>query len=227
MNLADFQRWLNAHGASLAVDGKAGPKTRAAVFQVFANKHAKAISYTDIDQLAIRLGCTTRQIGAVADVESAGGGFFDSGLPKALYERHYLWKRLKIKIPLLSDPSPGGYTMDADKDGLNDSWEKIADAAMRAPIAAFESASFGKFQIMGAWASRLGYANAIEFAYSMTQSERGHYEALARYIETFDLKRALRTLTANPETCRPFAAGYNGPNYAKGNYHIKLAQAMA
>jgi hypothetical protein len=226
MNLADYQRWLNAHGATLTVDGKGGPKTRSATFAAFTNKLAPAIAYPELDAFAMRLGCTASQLCAVALVESAGGGFQNDGMPKVLYERHYFWRRLQIKIPLISDPAPGGYTVDADHDGLNDSWEKIADAAMRSPEAAFESASFGKFQIMGAWAKKLGYANAIEFAYSMVQSERCHYEALVRYVETFGLKPALRQMTSNPETCRAFAKGYNGPGYAKFDYHRKLARAL-
>lgn len=226
MTLRDFQRWLNAHGAQLVEDGMPGPRTRNAVFSIFANRNAPAITHEQLAGFAKRLGCTVKQINAVAAVESSGGGFLDSGLPKVLYERHYFWRRMRIVIPLLSNPAPGGYTIDADKDGLNDSWEKIADAAMRNPIAAFESASFGKFQIMGAWGSKLGYPNSIEFAYSFSRSEAAHYEALVRYIEVFGLRAAVQQLSSDPETCKAFARGYNGKNYAKLGYHIKLARAM-
>lgn len=230
MTLADFQRWLNAHGARnsagrpIAVDNLRGNETRNALFSTFANLRAPAATPLDIARCAARLGCTDRQIRAVASVESAGGGFQDDGLPKALYERHYFWRRLKIKIPLLSDPAPGGYTTDADKDGLNDNWEKLADAAMRNPIAAFESASFGKFQIMGAWAVKMGYSNAIEFAWALGRSETAHYEALTRFIIMAGLQGAMRRLSTNPADCLPFALGYNGPKQ-KG-YDSRLAQAM-
>lgn len=226
MTLADFQNWLNAHGASLVVDGKPGPRTRAAILNVFLNQNARAVTPTDIAMIAVRLGGTARQVAAVATVESAGGGWDDAGRLKCLYERHYFWKRMQIKIPLLSDPTPGGYTIDADHDGVNDSWEKVADAAMRDPLAAFESASWGRFQCMGAWATKLGYANAIEFVWALTRTEAAHYEALARYIEVNGLKPAFQALSTNPETCRALARGYNGPAYAKGNYHVKLAAAM-
>ncbi len=225
MTLKEFQRWLNARGAGgIAEDGRGGPATRAAIFKVFTNLRASAVTPDDIARIAQRLGGTPRQINAVAKVESAGGGYNDQGQPKALYERHYFWKRLRIVIPLLSNPAPGGYTIDADRDGLNDSWEKLADAAMRNPIAAFESASFGKFQVMGAWAVKLGYANAIEFAYSMVASERGHYEALVRYIEVFGLAKAFRALSTNPADCTAFARLYNGP--AQKGYDVRLAAAM-
>jgi hypothetical protein len=226
MKLKDFQKWLNAHGASIAEDGLRGPETRAAILKVFSNLRATRVTDADIARYAARLGGTVKQVRAVAKVESAGGGFNDQGQPKALYERHYAYKRVAVKIPLLSDPVPGGYTIDADKNGLNDSWEKIADMAMRNPLVGFESASFGMFQIMGAWAERLGYANAIEFAYSMVAGEAGHYESLIRYVERMGLTAAFRKLSTNPADCVAFAKAYNGPGYAKNAYDRKLAAAM-
>lgn len=226
MNVRDLQLWLNAHGADLAVDGRGGPATRSAILNVFVNRGAAAVTSTDIAQVAARLGGTPRQVAAVAKVESAGGGWDNSGRLKCLYERHYFWRRLRIVIPVLSNPSPGGYTNDADNDGINDSWEKVADAAMRSPIAAFESASWGKFQIMGAHAPSLGYANAVEFVWALSRSEAAHYDALARFIDVNGLRKAFQALSTDPETCRKFAAGYNGSGYAKGGYHTKLAAAM-
>jgi hypothetical protein len=230
MTLAEFQQWLNAHGARnaagrlIGVDGLRGGETRAAILSTFANRRAAAVTGQDIARCAGRIGCTMKQVHAVATVESAGGGYQDDGLPKALYERHYFWKRIKINIPLLSDPTPGGYTTDADRDGINDNWEKIADAAMRNPIGGFESASFGKFQIMGAWAVKMGYANAIEFVYALSRSEAAHYDALVRFIDMAGLAPAMRRLSTNPADCLAFARGYNGKKQ-KG-YDSRLAEAM-
>lgn len=225
MTLKELQQWLVAHGQPVVVDGKPGPQTRAAILAAFSNRSAPAVTVEEISAFARRLGGSMKQVRAVAQVESAGGGFNEDGQPKALYERHYAWKRLRIKIPFLSDPSPGGYTIDADKDGICDSWEKIADLALRSPLAAFESASFGKFQIMGAWAAKLGYGNAVEFAYALSRSEAAHYEALCRYIEVFGGVGKFRALSPNPAACRPFAEFYNGPRQ-KG-YDVRLARAMA
>jgi hypothetical protein len=224
MTPKELQQWLVAHGQPVLVDGRPGPQTRAAILAAFSNRNAPAVTSEEIAGFARRLGGSAKQVRAVATVESAGGGFNDDGQPKALYERHYVWKRLRIKIPFLSDPSPGGYTVDADRDGICDSWEKIADMAMRNPLAAFESASFGKFQIMGAWAAKLGYGNAIEFAYALSRSEAAHYEALCRYIEVFGGVAKFRALSGNPADCRPFAEFFNGPRQ-KG-YDGRLARAM-
>lgn len=226
MNLQQLQQWLNAHGAKLIEDGRPGPATRDAIINIFTNAKAAAVSDDEIARLASRLGGSVAQVKAVAAVESAGGGWDNAGRLKCLYERHYFWKRLRIKIPFLSDPTPGGYTVDADRDGINDSWEKVADAALRSPVAAFESASWGKFQIMGAWATKLGHANAVEFVWALSRSEAAHYAALERFIQVNGLTRAFQALSTNAETCRAFARGYNGPAYERGGYHNKLARAM-
>lgn len=226
MNLLQYQRWLNDHGADLVEDGMRGPATRAAPFAVFANLKAPAASQEEKRTIAAALGGSLEQIEAVAKVKSAGGGFQPDGLPKALYERHYAFRRLRIRIPLLSDPTPGGYTTDADRDGLNDNWEKIADLALRNPIAAFESASFGKFQIMGAWAVKMGYANALEFVWALSRSEAAHYEALGRFITANGLTNAFRRISANPMDCEDFARLYNGKAGIARGYHQKIARAM-
>lgn len=226
MNVAEFQQWLNARGANppLVVDGKGGPRTREAIIQVFINKNAKAATDEEKAAIARRLGGTLKQLNAVSAVESSGGGWDQTGLLKILYERHYAWRRLKIKIPLLSDPVAGGYTIDADKDGINDSWEKLADMACRNPLVAFESASYGKFQVMGAWWQRLGYASVFDMAWDLRNSEAAHYELLRRYIEVFGLREAFRKLSGNPADCLDFARGYNGPKQ-KG-YDQRLAKEM-
>lgn len=225
--IAALQSWLNIKGMKpqLVVDGQGGPATRAAVLALFANRAAPAISADELATFADRLGCTVRQLRAVAQVESGGAGFDADGRPRILWERHYFWKRLRLKIPLVSDPVPGGYTLDANRNGINDSWEKLADACCTAPAWAFESASWGKFQIMGAWWDKLGYSSAAEFAWTMRESEAAHFEALVRYVEKFGLIPALRAIDGNPMNCRPFARGYNGPGFAKFSYDSKIAGA--
>lgn len=215
--LKSLQRWINLMGwqPALTEDGLSGPATRAAIIGIFRNTHAPAITLTQEQAFAQRLGGTVRQLRAVAATESAGGGFQNDGAPKILWERHYLAKRINGEIPNLADFTPGGYSLDADRDGINDSWEHLADAAMLYPQFAFECASYGAFQIMGAWAVQLGYSHALEFAWQMRESEAGHYEALVRYIEHFGLRAAFRSIDGNPANCKAFERGYNGPK-AKG-----------
>lgn len=223
--LSDLQAWLVGKGASIAVDGKPGPKTRASVIETFRNPNAPAVTSDEMTALASSLGCTVKQIVTVGRVESAGGGWDDTGLLKCLWERHWLWKRVRFAIPLLSDPKPGGYTVDADRDGLNDSWEKLADASLRYGALAFECASFGKFQIMGGHWKALGYPSVLEFVWQMSRTEAAHYRALAAFVRVNGLLPALRAIDGNAENCRAFAKGYNGPAYERFDYHRKLAAA--
>lgn len=224
--VAALQTWLNTKGAGLTVDGNGGPATREAFYNAFGNKNAPAVTDTELSAFAGRIGGDLKRLRAVAQVESSGGGFLDSGHPKILWERHHFWKRLQLNLPLISNPKPGGYTLDADGDGRNDSWEKLCEAAMYAPGWAIESCSWGKFQIMGWWWKDLGYPSAIDFAWSMRESEAGHYEGLVRYIQHNRLAGAFKALSTDPETCRAFASGYNGSGYRRFSYHEKLAKAM-
>ena len=229
--LWDFQLWLNIRRVEvglprIGVDGLYGPGTRNAVFETFRNLRADPATPADLNLVAARLGGTPKQVAAVGIVEGGSRGWDNSGLLLCLYERHYMWKRLQVKIPFLSDPSPGGYTIDADKDGVNDSWEKVADSCRHNPIAAFESASWGRFQIMGAHWKSLGYTSPYDFVWKLSRNEGEHFRAMAAFVEKNGLVNAFRQLSTNPENCRAFARGYNGGGYAKGNYHGKLALAM-
>lgn len=225
MNLAQFQTWLNAHGSSLTVDGKPGPATRKAIIETFRNTAAPTATDAEKTSIARALGGSLKRLRAVDTVESGGAGWDDKGLLKALYERHYAWRRIKVLIPFLSNPTPGGYTNDADKDGINDSWEKVADMAMRNPLVAFESASWGRFQIMGAHAKSLGYENAIDFVWALSRDEAAHYRALAGFIKVNGLQSAFVALSTDWRACTPFARGYNGKK--QQGYDKRLAAAMA
>lgn len=232
-NRKALQRFLNSRGKGLVVDGIVGPRTLAALRAAFSNPMAPAVTDRDVEHIALLLGADPVQVRAVAEVESSGGGFLRDGRPKILYERHWLWRRLRRVIPasgvaghFIAHPSPGGYTLDADRDGQNDSWEKLEDGCRIDPVAAFESVSWGKFQIMGGHWKSLGYASVFEFAYSMVVSEAGHYHALAAFIRANGLAPALRRLSGNPATNEDFARGYNGRGFRKNAYHQKLAKAM-
>jgi hypothetical protein len=220
VTIKEFQAWLNAHGASLAVDGVAGAQTKRAVLSVFANKQAPAASNADIAVIAARIGCTPKQVRAVAAVESGGSAFDAIGRPKILFERHYFHRLTEGKwsITEYSNPSAGGYAAD--------SWLKLADAAARDPWAAFQSASWGKFQVMGAHWKALGYDSPLDMAWAMRESEMAHYDALARFVKVNGLADDMARLSTNPADNVGFARKYNGPGYAKYAYDQKLARAM-
>lgn len=232
-NREALQRFLVSKGAILTVDGAVGPHTRRALYDLFANRAAPAVTAAEIGMIAREIGVAPEQVRTVAAVESAGGGFLDSGHPKILWERHKFFARVKYRIVsaaikggLIADPSPGGYTLDADRDGINDSWEKLMEACAVDPVFAFESCSWGMFQPMGWHWKALGYASVFEFAWSMRESELGHYRALAAFIRANGLAGAMRAIGTTPASCVPFARGYNGKAFRKNRYDEKLAAQM-
>lgn len=216
MDIAQLQ-----HAIGVAADGQWGPASRAGLIARFTNTKAPAVNDSNILSFASRLGCTTKQIKAVAQVESAGGGFDKQGRPKILFERHLFHRLTDGKY------SPAPYSQSAGGGYKESSWDKLATAAGKDPDAAFAAVSWGKFQVLGMHWSKLAYASPFSLAVSTVTGEGEHYELLARYIETFGLVDELRALSTDPETCRGFASGYNGPGYRRFDYHTKLARAMS
>ena len=149
-DVAWVQAWLNENcGTDLEIDGVWGTLSRSTFISAMACRTAPAITEQELQTIAEQLGDKdTKRIKAVALVESNGSGWFDSGLPKILWERHKFWKHTADKsVSWYSNPNSGGYTMDANANGINDSWEKLSYAIGKDPLAALKSISIGKFQV--------------------------------------------------------------------------------
>lgn len=220
MNVTELQQWLVARGQAISVDGKGGPATTAAISAAFSNPNAPAVTPEEIAGFAAEIGCTVKQMNAIAHVESAGGGFDNHGRPKILFERHYFYRLTQGKygVTNYSNPHGGGYG--------EDSWDKLGAAAGKDPDAAFSSASWGKFQIMGAHWHALGFSSSLGMAFFMSQRESAHYTALVHFIEANHMAEKVKALSTNPADCVAFAKAYNGPGYRDNNYDQKLAAAM-
>lgn len=201
-------------------DGRWGRASRKALLDRFTNMAASQITAGQLQVFADRLGVSLRQLAAVASVESSGSGFDAAGRPKILFERHVFHRLTKGRWSpgAFSDPQRGGYG--------ESSWDKLAFACGADPSAAFASASWGKFQVMGFHAEALGFASSFALALSTVASEAAHYELLCRFIEANNLVGPMRAISADPRDCRAFARAYNGPAYAANNYDQKLAGVM-
>ncbi|QQZ36041.1 N-acetylmuramidase family protein [Pseudomonas sp. SK2] len=216
----------------LVVDGKAGEKTLAALAGADCSK---LLRNATLVAAAARLGVELAAIYAVNEVESNGSGFLGTGKPKILFERHVMHQRLALpraegddqaalrrhaeelaaQYPTLVNTKPGGYIGGAAEH------QRLAQARMIDALCANESASWGAFQIMGYHAERLGYASVDEFVRLMSQDENQHFEAFVRLIEADPaLLKALKG-----KKWAAFAKAYNGPNYARNLYDVKLERA--
>lgn len=209
--------------SGLVADGIAGPKTLAALR---GRPLPKTLSQADIERSAARLGVDIAVVQAVNEVESRGRGFFDTGAPVILYERHIMHRRLPLhKIdpapwadaqPDIVHPKPGGYV------GGGAEHERLARAEAICRPCALESASWGLFQIMGFHWRGLGYDSVEAFVERMSESEADQLEAFIRFIER---DKALH-FALQRRRWAAFAERYNGPAYRKNAYDLKLARAF-
>ncbi|QFG28499.1 DUF3380 domain-containing protein [Pseudomonas umsongensis] len=216
----------------LVADGIAGPKTLASLTGTDCSALLRNATLT---AAAARLGVELAAILAVNEVESLGAGFLDNGKPKILYERHIMYRQLArprspeddaaalrahaddlaTSQPSLVNPRAGGYA------GGTAEHQRLAHARLIDDVCALESASWGAFQIMGFHAVRLGYSSVQDFAARMAQDENEQFEAFVRFLEADPaLLKALKA-----KKWAVFAKGYNGPDYQRNLYDIKLERA--
>lgn len=230
-----YQQFLNANRPtgypSIVEDGLCGKATTALTYVVFQNKNASAVTDETINRIALELGeKNSTRIRTVGEVEAGGAGWDKAGFPTILYERHYFWQLTKGRVgitPFSNSQRSQKYTIDADKDEINDSWENVAAACYYDARAAFQSFSMSKFQIMGKWYDKLGYKEPWEMALAVSKDEGVHYELLAKWIKYNGKLAAFKAISASAAACQPFAEFWNGSAYAKHNYHGRLAGAYA
>lgn len=211
----------------LLIDGIIGPrfikmleKNTKDSFQLTENAIQQASEVLNVDVALIR---------AIAEVETNGDGFLAPGKPKILYERHWMYKLLKkdkmyllIEVfynlkPELINKSSGGYV------GGHNEWSKLEEAMQIHREHALSSCSWGRFQIMGFHYKALGYNTIDNFVSRMCDTEDEHLDALVKFISNDSiLLKALREFDYEG-----FCFRYNGPNYKKNKYDIKLKEAYS
>jgi len=172
----------------------------------------------DFQRAAKKLRCEVAAVKAVAEIESRGKGFYASGFPVILFEKHvfrkYTQGRYNKSHPHLSG-SPGGYGA-AGQNQIN----KFNEAFALSPIAAMKACSWGRFQIMGFNHAVCGYEDVGSFVDAMKESEGKQLDAFIEFVIGNGLGIYLRT-----KNWAAFANGYNGRGYKKNAYDTKIASA--
>ena len=189
---------------------------------------------TDYQSAATELGVDVAAIKAVAEVEAPNGGFGDDNQPTILYERHYFSKLTK-RTHDTTNPEISARTRYTSKKvdlkgnaiaatdrygGTKTNRRRMAAARVLDEDAALKSASWGRFQIMGAHYKKLGYASIQDFVKDMNVSERGQLRAFVKFIKWKKLDIKLKN-----KDWAGFARGYNGKDYATQKYDTKLKAA--
>jgi len=167
-------------------------------------------------------------LSAVAKVESGGVASVRINgvdVPLIRIEGHYFFrllsgeKRAEAVRQGLAHPSAGRVKnpkRQIDRYRMLERMKQIDKAA------AIMSCSWGVGQVMGEHCRKLGFADAVEFMRFVMARVANQVEVMARYIDKFGLRDELQR-----HDFAGFARGYNGPNYAKWGYHIKIAKAYA
>lgn len=196
---------------------------------------AKRLDDIDLPACGAEIGIGEDLVHGIFDVETAGGGFDAQGRPKMLFEPHRFWKNL----------GPGPKRDLAVRQGLayqkwgtrkypKDSYPCLIAAMKIDETAALMSASWALGQVLGENYKLAGFASVQRMVAAMLDDEEDHLRAMINFIKNAGLGDELRVLQAKldkgqditPDDARPFVSGYNGPAYAKHNYHGKFAKAV-
>jgi hypothetical protein len=178
---------------------------------------------------AKRLKCDVAAVRAVAEVESSGGGFLADGKVKILFEGHkfsaYTGHQYDTSNPAISYPKwdrtkyATGPTQEARSQG---EWGRLNAAIALNKRAAWMSASWGMFQVMGFNFAQCDFVTIEDFVAAMKSGEDAQLAGFCGYLLKTGLDDELREHRW-PE----FARRYNGADYSVNKYDVKLAKAWA
>ncbi|WP_215225662.1 N-acetylmuramidase domain-containing protein [Echinicola shivajiensis] len=219
----------------LVVDGIVGIKTWTKILAknpTVLGQHSKLLSEKDLINFAEEYGLELAAVKAVNEVESSGKGFLPDGRAKILFEGHIFWRQLKKQ-----GIAPSNYANEETKDVLYSKWtrshykggageyirlQKAVEINHNSAFkeAAYKSASWGAFQIMGYHCDSLGYPSIDDFVAKMQLHEREHLKAFGKFLAVNNLIQHLKV-----KNWAQFARGYNGPGYAQNKYDVKMQKA--
>lgn len=178
------------------------------------------LTRADFERVASQFSCEWEAVAAVAEVESGPlGGFAPDGRPIILYERHLFSRKTNSRFdashPTISNRTPGGYPRTQEE-----RWAQMAQAYALDPEAALQSASYGRFQVLGQNYPNGGFPNAHAFVSAMARSEQGQLQSFIDFVRANGLIDELQR-----KDWVGFASRYNGPGYAQYQYDTKMANA--
>lgn len=190
------------------------------------NAAALALSAADFQAAATSLGVEVAAIRAIASVESGGrSGFGPGGRPVLRYELH-IFEGGTHGAYHKTHPHLSQHSLSAGKPyhhgGQVNEYSLLHGAMIlrNRHLTAWESASWGMFQVMGS--NHSGYSSVADFVTAMYQSEANQMKSFLAFCRDNGLVHALKT-----HNWAHFARGYNGSNYAANHYDANIAAAYA
>lgn len=184
-----------------------------------------------IKNIATKYGIAPELVLAVAEVESNGRNGYapdGSGRLLVLFEAHIFYNQLQQrgfkpaelmkKYPNLISPV---WNQKLYKGGAFEN-QRLMEAIAIHREAAFYSASYGMFQIMGFNHVNCGFKTVDEFISYNRVSQENQVECFIRYIKSIP---AMFKALINRDAAR-FARLYNGPEFKKNDYDTKILKAI-
>jgi hypothetical protein len=192
------------------------------------SKSATSDGLTDADYqaAATRLGCEAAAVKAVAETETGDQGAFDAqGRPTILFERHIFSELTQHKYDKdpnykdISNPKQGGYGL------FSAQYPKLERAEILDKDAALQSASWGRFQLVGKYYSESGYDSVETFVAGMQKSSQEQLNAFVNKV----LAMPQRQKALKEKNWENFAYYYNGAYWRSINpdYATNMKDAYA
>lgn len=163
---------------------------------------------------------------AIAEIESGGRtSYLVKGVPEPAirFEGHYFDRRLtgsaqkQARNEGLASPLAGKIRNPSQQAAR---WALLDRACRINRKAALESTSWGLGQVMGAHWQWLGLSSIDDLVGLARRSVAGQIMLMTHFIIRADLVQSLHN-----RQWQHFAKRYNGPNYAKNQYDLKLEAA--
>jgi len=190
-------------------------------FTVSTSFTGKGIPLTqeNLDAACDQLHVNEAKIWAVLAVETSGFGFFANRQPRILFERHIFHKQTAGQFddhPDISNKNPCSYL------GGVKEYTRLQKAISLNHKAALKSASWGIGQVMGFNFQSAGFPSTETMVSAMVEDEGSQLHAMINFIKAQGLDNDLQQ-----GNWALFARGYNGPQFKKNDYDIRLAAANA
>lgn len=181
-----------------------------------------AFSRTAAEQIAGDLACDPNFVLAVADVESGGRSDLPDGRPLILFEAHWFSKFTNHQYDVAHpDISSANWNKALYLGGAAE-YGRLGQADALDHVAAYKSASWGLFQIMGFNFDRCGFPDVDGFVTFMKGPDDNDMNAFVRFVKADNkLLKAMRD-----KDSRTFALLYNGPGQVD-YYGKKIDAALA
>lgn len=167
--------------------------------------------------IAAELGCDIPAIRAVAEVESGGR----TNLKVFLFEPHW-FSRLTSRRWDATHPDVSYPRWDRKKypKTLKAKMAQFGEACVLDSQKAYESCSWGLFQIMGYHYLVCDYESAMQMALALQNTIDANVVAFGKVIRYMKLDDELRN-----HQWDLFARKYNGPEYFRNHYDLKIERA--